>query len=135
MPPPTHGPFGSGLKAFETIHRAISDIPEGWMDHDTRALLERTKFAHREPYNPHQPAKTITCSGGEANYHPSGKRGLTPREVACIQTFPLRFVFCGNNRRKQIGNAVPTRLAEALFREVRKSLRRTDAKEEAWTGA
>ncbi|KAJ6088501.1 C-5 cytosine methyltransferase DmtA [Penicillium sp. IBT 16267x] len=137
MPPPTHGPFGSGLKAFETIHRAISDIPAEWMDHDTRGLLERTRNAHREPYSPHQPAKTITCSGGEANYHPSGKRGLTPREVACIQTFPKEFVFCGKNRRKQIGNAVPTRLAEAIFREVRKSLRRTDAKEleEAPTGA
>ncbi|KAJ5657577.1 C-5 cytosine methyltransferase DmtA [Penicillium longicatenatum] len=137
MPPPTHGPFGSSLQPFETIHRAISDIPEGWMDHDTRGLLERTRNAHRAPYSPHQPAKTITCSGGEANYHPSGKRGLTPREVACIQTFPLGFVFCGKNRRKQIGNAVPTRLAEALFREVRKSLRRTDAKEleEARTGA
>ncbi|KAJ5889640.1 hypothetical protein N7504_010450 [Penicillium tannophilum] len=137
MPTPTHGPFGSGLRAFETIHRAISEIPDPWMDHDTRAMLERTRNAHREPYSPHQPAKTITCSGGEANYHPSGKRGLTPREVACIQTFPMGFVFCGTNRRKQIGNAVPARLAEAIFKEVRKSLRRTDAEEEeeARTGA
>ncbi|KAJ5623019.1 C-5 cytosine methyltransferase DmtA [Penicillium lividum] len=137
MPPPTHGPFGSGLKPFETIFRAISGIPEGWPDHDVGTQNDRTKNAHRAPYNDHQPAKTITCSGGEANYHPSGVRAFTPREVACLQTFPLEFKFLGKHIRKQMGNAVPPRLAEAVFREVRRSLQETDERElrdEARTG-
>ncbi|KAJ5769027.1 C-5 cytosine methyltransferase DmtA [Penicillium odoratum] len=137
MPPPTHGPFGSGLKPFETIFRAISGIPEGWPDHDVGSQKDRTKNAHRAPYNEHQPAKTITCSGGEANYHPAGVRAFTPREVACLQTFPLEFKFRGKHIRKQMGNAVPPRLAEAVFREVRRSLQETDERElreEARTG-
>ncbi|KAJ5946167.1 hypothetical protein N7454_003006 [Penicillium verhagenii] len=129
IPSPTHGPFGSGLEPFETIHGAISDIPSGFDDHNVSALLERSRYCFRKSYNPHQPAKTITCSGGEANYHPSGKRGFTPREVACLQTFPLQFQLCGRSIRRQIGNAVPPRLAEAIFREIHKSLRITDAQE------
>ncbi|KAJ5919083.1 hypothetical protein N7466_010026 [Penicillium verhagenii] len=124
---PTHGPFGTGLEPFETIHGAISGIPSGSNDHNVSALLERSKNSFREAFSPHQPAKTITCSGGEANYHPSGKRAYTPREVACLQTFPLEFQLCGRSIRRQIGNAVPPRLAEAIFREIHKSLQRTDA--------
>lgn len=48
--------------------------------------------------------------------HPVEQRSLTLREGARLQTFPDNFVFCGNREEgaRQIGNAVPVRLAAAL---------------------
>ncbi|KAJ5722241.1 C-5 cytosine methyltransferase [Penicillium malachiteum] len=110
LPTPTHGPWGSFLRPFETINSTINEIPEDALDHDVERLSERSR-------------------GGQANYHPSGKRSFTVREAACLQTFPMDFQLCGRSRRKQVGNAVPPRFAEALFREVCRSLRETDEKE------
>ena len=73
----------------------------------------------------HTLAKTITCGGGE-NYHPSGLRGFTTREFASLQTFPVSHQFWKVETRKQIGNAVPPMLARALYREIIKSLEKTD---------
>ena len=52
--------------------------------------------------------------------HPTQPRGLSPREAARIQTFPDDFVFYGprNSWYKQIGNAVPVKLAEAIGKEI-----------------
>ncbi|KAJ5709746.1 hypothetical protein N7493_010037 [Penicillium malachiteum] len=129
LPTPTHGPWGSFLRPFETINSTINEIPEDALDHDVERLSERSRYAFKSPYDGNQPAHTLTCSGGQANYHPSGKRSFTVREAACLQTFPMDFQLCGRSRRKQVGNAVPPRFAEALFREVRRSLRETDEKE------
>ena len=56
--------------------------------------------------------------------HPTQARGLSPREAARIQTFPDNFVFCGpqNSWYKQIGNAVPVKLAKVIGEEVKKYL-------------
>ncbi len=56
--------------------------------------------------------------------HPTQARGLSPREAARIQTFPDDFVFCGpqNSWYKQIGNAVPVKLAKAIGEEVKKHI-------------
>lgn len=56
--------------------------------------------------------------------HPTQARGLSPREAARIQTFPDDFVFCGpqNSWYKQIGNAVPVKLAKSIGEEVKKYL-------------
>ncbi|KAJ5737086.1 uncharacterized protein N7483_002211 [Penicillium malachiteum] len=129
LPVATHGPWGSFLHPFATINSTISDIPEDALDHDVEGLSERSRYAFRSPYDGNQPAHTLTCSGGQANYHPSGKRSFTVREAACLQTFPMDFQLCGRSRRKQVGNAVPPLFAEAIFREVRRSLRETDEKE------
>ena len=49
-------------------------------------------------------------------------RRLSYREAAAIQTFPREMEFCGDLERKyrQIGNAVPVKLAEAIATEVNK---------------
>lgn len=113
-----------------TIHDAIHDLPESTSHHNVDKLLKAWSLAgHHTPYDPHGPARTITCNGGESNYHPSGLRRFTPREVACLQTFPLSFEFSHRNVRKQIGNAVPPKLAEAIYREISRSLRQTDEQE------
>lgn len=53
--------------------------------------------------------------------HPEQPRGLTPREAARIQTFPDNYVFRGslNSWYKQIGNAVPVKLAEVIAKEIK----------------
>jgi DNA (cytosine-5)-methyltransferase 1 len=54
--------------------------------------------------------------------HPTQARGLSPREAARIQTFPDDYVFRGslNDWYKQIGNAVPVKLAEAIALQLMK---------------
>ena len=56
--------------------------------------------------------------------HPTQARGLSPREAARIQTFPDDFIFYGpqNSWYKQIGNAVPVKLAQIIGEEVIKYL-------------
>lgn len=61
------------------------------------------------------PALTTRCiSYSNGRYgHPEQDRGLSAREAACLQTFPIRFAFEGNleSIARQIGNAVPVALA------------------------
>ena len=48
--------------------------------------------------------------------HPNGYRRMSCRELATVQSFPLEYVFCGNNSSiyRQIGNAVPPLLGYAV---------------------
>ena len=60
--------------------------------------------------------KCTSLSNGRFG-HPEQNRALTPREAACIQTFPIDFEFKGSGLTswgKQVGNAVPVKLAEAF---------------------
>lgn len=66
------------------------------------------------------PALTTRCislSNGRFG-HPEQDRAISVREAAYLQTFDGNFDFCGNlnSMAKQIGNAVPVRLAEAMGR-------------------
>lgn len=51
-------------------------------------------------------------------------RRLSYKEAAAIQTFPAGMEFCGDldSKYRQIGNAVPVKLAEAIATEVKKIL-------------
>lgn len=74
--------------------------------------------------DPNKPSYTITGSGGGGThgYHYSELRALTNRERARIQSFPDEFIFLGTKEsvRKQIGMAVPPKLAEAIFTAILK---------------
>ncbi|MEW4531061.1 DNA cytosine methyltransferase [Maioricimonas sp. JC845] len=77
-----------------------------------------------------KPAPTITTkcisfSNGRFG-HPSYDRGLTVREAATLQGFPEDFVFHGSlwSCARQVGNAVPPPVAEAIGRELVKAARR-----------
>ncbi|EED19224.1 C-5 cytosine methyltransferase DmtA [Talaromyces stipitatus ATCC 10500] len=125
FPVPTHGP---GLQPYVTIKDAIRNIPRRADQHDP----ENTVFQDgrtRAPYDENTLAKTITCGGGEGNYHPSGLRPFTIRELACLQTFPVQYRFPTAYAKKQVGNSVPPRLAEVIFRTAIKSLQETDDRE------
>lgn len=71
-----------------------------------------------------QPAYTIATyynrPGNGTNIHPDLDRTLTHREAARLQSFPDDFMFVGGDGaiRKQIGNAVPPLLGEAVARAV-----------------
>lgn len=66
------------------------------------------------------PALTTRCvslSNGRFG-HPEQDRAISIREAASLQTFDMKFIFSGsvNSMAKQIGNAVPPRLAEIVGR-------------------
>lgn len=78
-------------------------------------------FYRRLAYN--QPSPTITISPGQKATmlcHPVKDRTLTVKEYARIQEFPDDWIFTGNTSAKyrQIGNAVPIGLAEAIGRAI-----------------
>jgi DNA (cytosine-5)-methyltransferase 1 len=74
-----------------------------------------------------EPCLTLTtspCQKQTERCHPIETRPLTIREYARIQTFPDTYTFHGsvNSQYKQIGNAVPVRLAYHIASTIRKYL-------------
>ena len=76
----------------------------------------------------HLPAPTITSGFTSITKgrfgHPKQDRALTPREAARLQTFKDEFVFHGSKSSvcKQIGNAVPVKLAKALGKSIMRAI-------------
>ena len=73
------------------------------------------------------PTMTTRCTTPACGQfvHPTKARALTLREAATIQTFPLTYRFCGGpgSIEKQIGNAVPVRMAHGLALSVLQMIR------------
>ncbi len=81
----------------------------------------RRGMARRLSWN--EPSLTLTTSPAQKQTercHPDETRPFTVREYARIQSFPDDWEFAGstNNQYKQIGNAVPVNLAEAIGKSV-----------------
>ena len=73
-----------------------------------------------------KPSLTVTAYIFNKFVHPNLDRHLTPREAACLQDFPLNYEFKGTlgQIQKQIGNAVPVKLANAIASEVARYFQR-----------
>src|SRR6202012_2522851 len=74
-----------------------------------------------------QVSRSITAHIAKDGYwyiHPDQARTLSIREAARVQTFPDHFRFAGqpSHRLRQIGNAVPPLLAEAVGGSVRAAI-------------
>lgn len=67
---------------------------------------------------------TSPCQKQTERCHPIETRPLNVREYARIQTFPDSYVFEGSmgNQYKQIGNAVPVKLAFAMAKQIKQFL-------------
>jgi DNA (cytosine-5)-methyltransferase 1 len=77
----------------------------------------KTGMARRMSWD--EPSLTLTCAPAQKQTercHPDHTRPFTVREYARIQTFPDDWEFSGSltSQYKQIGNAVPVNLAEAM---------------------
>lgn len=75
-----------------------------------------------------RPSDTITATSPEI--HVNKERRLSARECAMLQTFPMDYEFVGslNTVYRQIGNAVPVKLAEQIASGIYKSLENTTKK-------
>lgn len=126
---------------WATVRDAISDLP----DPEKQPLLAEDFHDHRyipgaRTYVGHtgspldEPAKTLKAGvhgvpGGENMLRrPDGTvRYFTVRESARLQTFPDDMVFHGSwtETMRQLGNAVPTQLAQSVLTSVRDRLKQT----------
>ncbi len=85
----------------------------------------KTGMARRLSWD--EPSLTLTCNPAQKQTercHPEETRPLEVREYARIQTFPDAWQFAGStsSQYKQIGNAVPVNLAQALGTSLVKTL-------------
>ena len=116
--------------------RRIQATPPGggWRDLPPDLMPESRKLGFsgftdvygRLSWDAPAPALTTRCisySNGRFG-HPLQNRAISVREAACLQTFPLDFVFKGNlnSQARQVGNAVPPLLAQHFGESIASNL-------------
>lgn len=122
---------GSQLLPWVSIGDALCGFPEPGESHflmnhiGSKYKVSNRNFTGHRRTDPDKPSPTILARGNGkggvcAIQHPGNHRRLTVRESAIIQSFPLDFEFHGGlmSMYRQVGNAVPVRLAEAFGRSV-----------------
>ena len=131
---------------FTTLRKAIGHMPEAKAEevcdasYSSRYMSRNRKRGWDEvAYTVPAMAKQVTLWPGSPDMVKIDKdhwefgsgeksRRLSWREVAAIQTFPEDLVFCGDltSIYKQIGNAVPVKLAEFVAGHIRQYLEQTN---------
>lgn len=127
-------PFG---KPWKTVRDAISSLPDPVEEKARAEALNHRLISGARIYKGHtgssldEPAKTLKAGdhgvpGGEnmLAYPDGGVRYFTVRESARLQTFPDRYLFPGawGENMRQLGNAVPVKLAEKVAKSIRRRL-------------
>lgn len=126
-------PVESSKNQKITVGEALKGIPEPEDEHallnhiGSKYKVTNRNFIGCRPTDPDKPCPTIIARGNgkggvNAIQHPNNHRRMTVREQALLQTFPISFEFMGSMSScyRQIGNAVPIRLAEAFGRVFEK---------------
>ena len=114
-------------KNAEYIIKRYAHIPQGgnWEDIPVRLMKNyedrlrcHTGIYHRLTAN--EPSIVIGNYRKNMLIHPFEDRGLSVREAARIQSFPDSYEFKGSIgfQQQQVGNAVPPKLAQAVFEAV-----------------
>ncbi len=130
----THSKDGTDhLPQWVSVSEALSDIPDPDEDNDipnhtySKYKLNINGYIGHRLLDPDKPAPTVTARGDNRGGvvilpHPNGKRRMSCRELASVQSFPVNYKFEGNNSSvyRQIGNAVPPLLAYAVAKEFNK---------------
>lgn len=162
-PDATHGYGVDGLKEVVTLRDAIGDLENDPGDYFTGSYSTIFMSRNRKKLWS-QPSFTIQASGRQAPIHPAGEpmvkvdkdkyifsdgeennRRLSVKEIARIQTFPDWYEFSrGTSNRndnakldlvyKQIGNAVPVRLAFAVAEPIAEFAKKSLVSEEIIMG-
>jgi DNA (cytosine-5)-methyltransferase 1 len=101
--------------------------PEHRLDCHNRLRGRRATASYgRVKWDEPSPTMTTRCTTPSCGtfIHPDEHRGLTLREAALLQTFPMDYVLLGgyDSVERQIGNAVPVQMARALGISVRNLL-------------
>jgi DNA (cytosine-5)-methyltransferase 1 len=120
--------------ALVTVGQALHGLPEpnepnNLLNHVcSKYKITNRNFVGCRTTDPNKPSPTIIARGNgkggvNAIQHPNNHRRMTVREQALVQTFPIDFEFVGSMSScyRQVGNAVPVKLARAFadtFREA-----------------
>ena len=135
-----------GKKPWQTVRDALSGLPNpgtkgtarGWLDH--RLQLGARSYAGHTGSLLDEPSKALKAGvhgvpGGEnmIRFLDGKVRYYSTREAARIQTFPDRYALHGawSEAMRQIGNAVPVKLAETVMGSVVEHLELDSAKKAA----
>lgn len=146
FPKPTHrdpkhlaknDPAASSLLPWVNLQDAIGDLPapsskgaKKWKNHHFQEGAKSYPGHTGSPLD--RPAKALKAGahgvpGGENMilYPDDSVRYLSVRESARVQTFPDNYVFLGSwtETMRQLGNAVPVKLAEIVGRSVARALK------------
>lgn len=94
------------------------DIPKELMGNYSNLEKCHTGIYHRLDQS--KPSIVIGNYRKNMLVHPTADRGLSVREAARIQSFPDNYIFEGSigKQQQQVGNAVPPKLAKAVFEEI-----------------
>jgi DNA (cytosine-5)-methyltransferase 1 len=115
------------LEAYELLAegQTYADLPERLQRYRSDIFTDKYKRLSWVELS-----RTITAHLAKDGYwyiHPEQHRTLSIREAARVQTFPDHFRFAGqpSHRYRQIGNAVPPLMGEALGRSIVRALKVT----------
>jgi DNA (cytosine-5)-methyltransferase 1 len=131
-----------------SLKEALRDIPEPKVSDVSQASYSSRYMSRNRKRDWNQISYTIPAMDKQVTLHPSspdmvkisddlwefGKGGITRRlswqEAAAIQTFPSDMTFEGNlaSKYRQIGNAVPVKLAEVVAADIKKILNEFSSK-------
>ncbi len=123
-------------RKWVSIGEALKDIPEPEAEHSlinhtySKFKLKFNGYLGNREIDPNKPSPTVTARGDEKGgvvvlHHPNNHRRMSVRELATVQSFPINYIFEGNNSSayRQIGNAVPPLLAFAIASMFPKHIR------------
>ncbi len=113
----------------DKVKSIIALVPDGGNYKDLPEEFRSTRNFHVAwtRFASNKPAPTID-TGHRHHFHYKYNRVPTVRECARLQSFPDDFKFLGNKTQqfRQVGNAVPPLMAQAIAKQVKKMLEEQD---------